>query len=93
MENGIAFNSKKHALGITLENGQNIVQAKNDELLKRNTLADMFITRFSTIKFYAADKEKAKTFKNQDDKIVFHLPQYISKETIILPIGNAKFTV
>lgn len=90
---GITFTSKTHTLAIKLENGELIVMEKNDQIKKANKLADHFITRFSTIKFFAYDKVQSIYKKAVDDFINIEFPDYIRKEPIRMPIGNSNFDV
>jgi len=76
-----------------LENGDKIVAETGDILKKSNTLSDNFITRFSTIKFFATDKVHTKYTKDGEDYFNIEFPDYVKKEPIHLPIGNKDFQV
>ena len=53
----VSFKNKALAIAIKLENGEVITEEKDNSNFKVETLADHYITRFSTIKIFAKQKE------------------------------------
>jgi len=72
-----------------LENGDKIVSEPKNEDQELRTLSDHFITRFSTIKFFAKDKFSTEFFKASKDGINVIFPDYITQQKAeMLPILN-----
>lgn len=90
---GVEFKSKTHTIGIQLENGEVIVREKDDAQKKSNTLSDHYITRFSTIKFFATENVETSYHKAGADYINIIFPQYLRKDPLKLPKGNSAFEV
>jgi hypothetical protein len=87
------YKSKSHTLAIELENGEIVIEERNNSALKDKTLADHFITRFSTIKIFCTPKCSTFTEKDGGDFIQIHFPDYIRKERLKIPKGNSNFEV
>lgn len=51
------------------------------------------MTRFSTLKFFAADKENTFFHKAGVDFIKIDFPEYLRKEYYSIPLGNKDFNV
>jgi len=51
------------------------------------------VTRFSTIKFFATDKENTFFNKAGEDYIKIDFPEYLRSEFYKIPVGNKDFDV
>jgi hypothetical protein len=90
----IEFSKKtSFAIAVELENGEIIAEEKGNFLKKSNTLADYNVTRFSTIKFFATDKETTFFNKAGEDFIKIDFPEYLRSTFYTIPLGNKDFEV
>jgi hypothetical protein len=82
----LEFNSKSLNLGIELENGEIIKEERGDYYQKVETLSDIFVTRFSTVKIFASERGNTNYHKASEDCISIEFPDYIRKDRLTYSI-------
>ena len=76
---------------IKLEDGKTIDQVKDDEYQRVNTLQDLGINRFSTIKFKNPVKITKEDYDKAADRIIIYFPDYLKHKQMQAPYYNVNF--